>query len=320
MAYDFTDTNLTPATGAEAIFKLKERLKAEGWVVKESSDGSTYSSSSDIVTVPGAGAGGMANNSAWFRIQDPATVRELTVQRGTDNKDWRVKYSAVSKFVGGTPGITETPSAADEELILGAGTDAAPSFVTWFGTDGAYKMQIAVDDATPYPWWFVCYPNGGGDPNAVMVFDPVSNPLAGDGDPLVIYVGIDGDANLEPSTLGAITAGTSNALARGYLDYGEGGEDWVNILAHTYDSVGGGQFCPDNMTANPHSGKDGMLPIVWGRPAGQPAPQGYKGTSRTMRWHGTNRSTPSTLSDAAAGDRFVAGRVSFDWNGSVPAT
>jgi len=62
----------TPATGAEAFYQLKELLKAQGSSVLMSGDGlALYSAVGDVITGPGAGANGMANTRAWFRVQLP---------------------------------------------------------------------------------------------------------------------------------------------------------------------------------------------------------------------------------------------------------
>ncbi len=70
MAFIFSKTY--PSTGSAAIFAFKELLVDAGWTVLPSSDGTTYNASGDQITTGSSGAGGMANNSAWFRIESPA--------------------------------------------------------------------------------------------------------------------------------------------------------------------------------------------------------------------------------------------------------
>jgi len=81
MAIHF-DVNQTPSTFAECAFRLKQIMVTAGWVVKSSSDGTTFNSTGDQITSANTGAGGMNNNNAWFRIQDPAGGREFTLQKG----------------------------------------------------------------------------------------------------------------------------------------------------------------------------------------------------------------------------------------------
>src|SRR3990172_4710338 len=119
----------SPATGAVAMYDLKELLKAQGWSVVMSGDGlAVYSAVGDVITGGGVGANGMANTRAWFRITDPAGVKELTIQRGTLNYTYRIKFSYAAKFTGGAPDPDQTPSATDEVIVEGGGTDAAPSY------------------------------------------------------------------------------------------------------------------------------------------------------------------------------------------------
>ena len=135
------------------MYTFKELLKTAGWTVPSSSDGTTYNSSGDQITSGASGAGGLANNSAWFRLRDPGGVKEITIQRGTLNTYYRIKYSFLAKFSGGSPSATQTPSATDEFLMLGTGTDAAPGYTATLGTDGTYRYNVATDNASPYGFW-----------------------------------------------------------------------------------------------------------------------------------------------------------------------
>ncbi len=112
MAYTFSTGN-TPATGAVAMWTLINTMVSAGWLVKADSDGSTYNATGGQVTGGASGAHGLGNNSAWVRIQSPlvgGNTRELTIQRGTTDVIWRLKYSCNKKFSGGAPAATVTPS------------------------------------------------------------------------------------------------------------------------------------------------------------------------------------------------------------------
>jgi hypothetical protein len=163
----FTSVNQLPATGAAAVYSFKQCLVSAGWVVKASSDGTTYNSTGDQIT----DATKLAAANAWVRLQDPGTHREFCLQRTTNNTLWRVKYSLSAKFTGGSPGATRVPSAADEATILGGGTDAAPTGATLFPTDNTYRCHtIAFSDtvasggasAAVYSFFFFVTANGTG--------------------------------------------------------------------------------------------------------------------------------------------------------------
>lgn len=152
-----TSLNVQPATGAIAVWDIIRALKQAGWVVKADSDGTTYNASGGQVTSGASGAGGLGNNSAWVRIQSPDAVCEWTFQRGTTDLVWRAKFSPnTSPFTGGSPGATQTPSATNEGVVYGGGSDANPTFSTVFGTNNTYKICIGTENTAPYDWWFSC--------------------------------------------------------------------------------------------------------------------------------------------------------------------
>lgn len=316
MAYSWTP-NLTPATGAVAVYELKERLKAAGATVLSSSDGTTYNSSGDQITSGNSGAGGLANTNAWFRVQLADGVRQMTFQRGSGNTAWRIKYSASAGFTGGSPGATQTPTASDGQVFFGGGTDASPTFATWFNTDGTYRAHVGADNAAPYSWWFATYPTGGGTPNGGMVYDPVQVPAAADTDPVVISVAIS-SGGFTAATIGAVSTSSTAARVVGWLKHNLVGAGYVAIPGNKIASVGGGDLAPEGAGSNPHSGNDDMFPIIYGRPTGQAAPQGYKGISSVMYWNGTMRATGDTLTVSSSRDRLILGQVSVPWNGQVP--
>ena len=153
-------------------------------------------------------AADMAVAGNWVVMQSPPYVtspappggatyrRQLCFQRGADNTQWRITYSARAQFIQGSPGPGVTPSAADEQIILGGGTDAAPTFGTLLPADGSYRLQINVFQGAWVPgFYFVTYPLGNPTPNACLMLDPLmpgSYPVNVAGfalnqDPVVIY-------------------------------------------------------------------------------------------------------------------------------------
>lgn len=148
--------NTIPATGAVAAFSFKEARKQEGWTVTQSSDGTTRNASGDQITTGASGAGGMANNSAYFVIQSPTGGRQICFQRSNagSNVNWRITISHSSGFVTGSPSATQAPTAADQQIRLGGGTEASPTFAAWWGADGTYRLHTGGDNASPYNWWY----------------------------------------------------------------------------------------------------------------------------------------------------------------------
>jgi hypothetical protein len=126
MAYVFT-VNQSPATGSLAMWNFVAALIAQGWTKLADSDGTTYSNVGTQVTGGNAGAHGLGNQYAWVVLRDPSGAggREYCIQNTfSNNLYWRIKYSQSAGFVGGAPSATQVPSATDETVPFGSGTDA----------------------------------------------------------------------------------------------------------------------------------------------------------------------------------------------------
>jgi len=315
MAFAFSKT--TPATGAAAMFDFKEVLvNSSFWTVLESSDGTTYNNAGDQITSGGSGANGMENDYAWFRIADPAAGNEFIVQRqASGNTQWRIKHSMSAGFTGGTPGATQVPSATDEQIIFGGGTDASPTFAALFATDGTYRWNVATESASNYEFWAGAFPTGGGNPTTAFVFDLLTAYEATDGYFMAIY--ISGSSPFQDSQISSESfSATTNAL-------------WATVPSAsptTYDfytgwvlySLGGtANAAPNGLPTNPINGNDEVFPIVLGRRSALSNP-GHKGVSSLMKWTGKARDTGDTLSVSTTSDRIVYRDVTLPWDGTTP--
>lgn len=319
MAFSFTKT--TPDTGATAMYQLKERLKSAGWTVQASSDGTTHNSSGDQISSGVSGAGGFANNSAWVRLRSPAGAggAEFVIQRGTVNANWRLKYSVTAGFSGGSPSATRVPSASDEVLIWGAGTDASPTYATLLGTDSFYRWNVAADDAAPYGFWAGAFPTGGGVPTGAFVYEPLSGLEPTDAGKYAIYLSGSGQ---NPFFVGQLSnesvAAASNTMWSSTPSTAPLSSDWracPALVLGMYNSV---DIVPSGLPTNPLSSKDEVFPIVYARRAAL-SPAFYKGVGTLMKWCGTTRTTGDTLSVSSSRDRIVYRDVSLPWDGSVPS-
>lgn len=216
MAYQFSYVTTTDGF-AELLFNLKTLLKAAGWTVLSSGDGTTYFAASDGITTGAAGAGGMRNDKAWFRIRQPsggsapyAGTREFVFQYSPASfvNEGRAKYSYSAGFTGGAPSATQTPSAADEMFWFGGGTDAAPTYAFFdFNVFAGRKGYVAVNDAAPWNWYVVAAreipPDAYQGAMCYMMWDAViqapfnaTDPLLSDREPYVwTFMGA-GDNNI----------------------------------------------------------------------------------------------------------------------------
>lgn len=311
MTWAFT-TNQTPATGPITVYTFISRLITAGFTKVKDSDGTTYSSSGAQVTGGGTGTNGLGNNSAWVNLRWPSGTRELVIQRGTSDLLWRITYSPTA-FSTGSPAATVVPSSANSSIIMGGGTDGSPTFATWFSSNGGYRFHAGADNASPYGFFFVTYPTGGGNPNGGLVFDPLTGTPAEDTDPCVFHIGMAGSSAFLSGSVAATTSSSTTSRCCGWLAYGLGGAGFVTIPAASL-TVGGSTAVPNGLPSNPHNGKDDGVAIFFARNSGLTSPTGYKGASSVMKWNGTSRSTPNTF---ASKTRICLGDVSLPWDGST---
>jgi hypothetical protein len=170
-----------PATGAFALFFLRAQLLAYGYLSISDSDGLTYAFDGTKITHGGTGAKGLGNPFAWIRFRRPVAsggTQEFTVQFGANPTQARIKTSAANKFGGGSPGPTQTPSATDEIVVFGGGTDAAPVFWTLFDPDGTYQIHTIVEDAqaSSFGFAFITYLFTSVGPNSTQWWsDPLGS-------------------------------------------------------------------------------------------------------------------------------------------------
>jgi hypothetical protein len=315
----FTFSKSTPLTGSVAMYAFKEQLKASGWSVLSSSDSSTYNSSGDQIASGSSGANGLANTSAWIRLRSPAGVGgcQFILQRGVNNTLWRLKYSITAGFSGGSPSATQVPSATDEIILYGGGTDASPTYDSLFSTDNTYRWNVGSDSAAPYGFWGGAFPTGGGVPFSAIVHEPLTATDPSDANPYALYVS-GSNAFLTNSISTESMSASSNILWSTTPSVSPTSSDWLFFSGLVmYVQSGGVLVVPANIPVNPINSNDQIFPIVLARRSALPTPS-YKGVTTIMRWHSPNRTTGDTLTVSTARDRIIYGNLSLPWDGSVP--
>jgi len=320
MAYTDDIGGTNPATGSAAIFRLKTALKTAGWTVTKSSDGTTYNATGDQITLATSGAGGMANNSAWFIVSSPSVTypRQIAIQRGTTNLDWKVKYSANSGFGTGTS--TQMPAAADEVILFGGGTNASPTFAQLLGTDNTYRINIRAGGlAENYGFIFITNISGSAVINTNFILDPMlpGTFAAADIDPCCI--------NIEYNSIAALNTNLvlSTASPQGWLKKGLAGAGFVRIQ-YCYIYANTTTVYPGGAGQNPFTTFDETVPILCARQSALAAPFGFKGVSSTLSYNGVFRASGDTLNVSTSKDRLIISGnatstlvyVSIPWNGT----
>lgn len=310
MAWSF-NANTTPATGAEVMYDMKTRLVAAGWVVKSSSDGTTYNSTGDQISSPGSGANGMNNSNAWFRIQDPATLREFLFQRGTTSLSWKSYYSALDKFTGGAPSATVLPTATDQQQIIGTGG----AFNTaWFPTDATYRAHHGAEAAAisgVYAFYVILTLNGTGvvqKGSLIIEAGAAGSFPSADADPLIIIPATGSTEFLYTSLYNV-----STSVVRGWYKMNLAGETWVMMPAKALvDSSY--TLWPGGSGTNPYDSDDNGFPVVYGRPSGFATQIGHKMVGHYYKWKSVNaRNYPDTAGLATANAMVYINDLMVPW-------
>lgn len=331
MAYTFSVNN-TPTTGAVAMYTLISTLMSAGWLKKMDSDGTTYSSTGAQVTSGNTGTNGLGNNNAWVRLQSPPTnggtvtnqTRELTIQRGTTDLVWRIKYSASALFTGGSPAATVTSSSTDEVFMIGGGTDASPTFGTLFSANTSYRWHVVAGGSTEF-YSFIAWAAsiGGANGSAMIGLDVLASGTypSSDVDPAVVIV--DNASIMFNSIFSNAGFGVSNvtnpAIARGWMGATSAAgasltSNNVNMtmIGHSFAKTG-------TIMSNPWTFNLDLFPLMWG--SGFSTAKGIKGFSTLFKYSNYTRNNMITgdIASANARDTICIGSVWVPWNGSFPA-
>ena len=323
-------TSQTPANGAAAVYGfLVNCLVAAGWSKTKDSDGTTYSSSGTQVTGSGTGTNGLQNTNAWFVVQAPAfntITRSLCFQRGTNNQTWRIKYSPTG-FSGGSPSATQVPSATDEVVVIGGGTDSSPSFSTLFGADGGYRFNgCAGDSSVGYGiYWYAFTTGNAGLGQSSILLDVLASGTypSADTDPAVVAVMA--SSNNAPFQYGQWQNSSSADCPYGLYnnagthvfqrcppqlvyDYVSGN---VGFGASTTSGTGFGQ--------NSWTTKDDLFPVLYGRHKGLSAPFGFKGVGTLVKYTSQQRANCDTMNvDGGTKNYIWINGCALPWDGTDP--
>lgn len=328
MAFAF-QTIASTNSAAEIIFNLKTVMKANGWTVPSSSNGSTYNASGDAIT----SIAEMAATNAWFRARQPsggvapnAGTREFTFQTLTGTTDIRIKYSLSGGFTGGSPGVLQTPSATDERMVAGAGTDAAPTGGSLNIGGGSPPAFVAVETASPFAW-YACHYYVGSSTAMLLGFDPVVQA------PYDAATAIESD--LDPYAVYYVAGGRLQALSLVNLEQARchwyspsEAAFWGLVSCGTWIGVDGAVTFPGGRTVgNPYNLAVDTLPVPWiGAFNNAFVPtillkncSGFKGFSKHLKFTELSDATilnGDKLSIVTANDHIMAGNAAFPWNGS----
>lgn len=305
MAWQFDVNSANNSTGVVVMFRLLTLLLANGWTVLSSGTGSAgagsgvYDAAGNAITSSAL----LGNTKAWFVMKCP-NGRQFCVQNVSAGSNFRVKYSVAAGFVGGAPSASQVPSATDEQVIAGSGTDAAPTGATGGAADGSYKAHVIVGQATEgYSFGVFGIINGGTNDNGfVWVFD-------------ALITGLSAGADQDPyAHAWAWQPSFSNLSGIKYwVKFGLAGVAWVaNQAANMLNNIPAFQ--------NPYTAADDLFPVFYASTA--VGSQGYKGVSTIFRHSSVARNLADTWSRSSARDWLclgpTTGQLAIPWAGVVP--
>lgn len=305
--------NLTPATGGWTMYYFKEFLKQINWQIISSGDGTSYFAASDGITTGNSGAGGMANNSAWFRAYHATTGYEMVFQRGTANRDWRFKWSHSARFTGGAPSATVPPTATDQQHL--AGTDGPTYLTSWLFTDGAYRLHMGGDDADG-TFWFCAPTTAALAQSRGIVLLPLLSGTYPVEDTAPYVVGLASSTPYTIANLGSLVLNTG--LANGYYKKGLGGELW---LPYKIAPIGANSTALyNNIAVNAYTTGDNIFPPLVFRVSGDGS-SGVKGFIPTTHIYvDLQTRADNDVVNVGAVSYFINNDVGFRWPSGVGPT
>lgn len=291
------------------LFAWRGVFLSAGWTSIADSDGTTYSASGTQITHASTGAGGFQNLRAWGRYRDPGGRREVMMQNvviGALNGTaaWKMKQSEAARFTGGSPAATVMPSAADEQVMIGGGTDASPTGTNWGGNgSGVARVHIVAENSpigNVYPFQVTCTQPGSATQAYTQVFCEAMAPGSYD------------SGDVSPCTWYCAFSSAFAGTASGWIGYGTGVQAWSTAMTYDRGIYTGG------LGVDPINNRDvngfGQWSYTLGglvRPKGIGTNIGAKGPARTH---------PATANVAADQAFFYLGNYTFmNQTGHVPA-
>lgn len=219
-------------------------------------------------------------NSAWYVIELPHGV-QLCVQGVTATSSARIKISKSAGFTGGSPTCQKVPSATDELLVRGTGTDASPTGAQVISSNALPTLQFAADSLTG-AFYLVGWQLTGtslGLPTMCWFFDPLmpgSYPTSDPAPFVCNFIGSTADA----WTTTFLSANSSSAPQARAPD------GTVQAFWGLRYASNAGIIAPGSAMISPLDGRDIAWPFIYSRDVTTVASPGYKGRSSFIRWLG----------------------------------
>ena len=331
--------------GVGCVYDLVNTLVSASWTIQSASNGLNFDAGTTYWSPTS-----LAASNAWVSVREPIGVggREWCFQRTTNDYTWRAKVSPTVGFTGSAT-ATQVPTASDEGIVWGTGTDNSPTGNVLFIPSNPSKFHIVAESSPvgpagnqAYGWW--AFSNLAGATGDYVYGFLCQEPLAVGSYPALV------------GTRASTTSGEADPCIYGCLYDGNAGQIAVTNYAHGYnpsndnylyntfkyfykyqnasgslvmgnDLMGTGlgannstQLFPRFVNAHPISGDDVNMPFIVGRYAfGTVAAYSYhftniglKGTCNFLKTRATNRNSGITVNLATDAYIYV-GDIVMPW-------
>lgn len=122
------------------IYNSIKRATKNLWVIPLSSDGYANYGTGDQLTSDGYGPHGLSNANAWCVLTKTINNQQYQFCIQTDGyMGLRLKYSKLG-FNSGVDNLTVSPSAQDQQVLVGGGSDIIPTYQQIIS--GAFNFNV----------------------------------------------------------------------------------------------------------------------------------------------------------------------------------
>lgn len=300
----YTLDNVETAGFAEILRKFVDHLLANDWSVVLSGDGTTVGAAGEFVWVDFAA---VDNIRAWVVLAAPSGGRQMSIQRGNSDTQWRIAHNAPGANYAGNEAGNRLPDCASERVHIGGGTPASPSFGTPFvGSPTSLTWHSMVRTGNIGEFWLVVFANGSGV-SLMLALDPVALPDTGDTDPVVWWFGVRTANDVATALILDSTAQLTSFTPPMCGEIPGLGHYSFRALAHR--EVAG------QIPANWSDGKAPFAPLLYGRRSPEP-PNAYKGTSSLFYTSMVALAPRETVDVTGPRSHLCLGSIIVDWGGN----
>ena len=168
------DVNEVLTSELHTMISFGDRLAAAGWSIIASSNGSAVSAATRN------DATRWNNADAWEHWRDPLGNRDLTLQRGTTNRNWRAYLGQYGDPFSGGTALVAPIGALIMVQLLGSGGSYASNWIP--STFASYKYHMGARSIATgafgdvFEFYIVINLNGSGASYALMNCFAVSSP------------------------------------------------------------------------------------------------------------------------------------------------